>query len=211
MANCGMYPCGRARAAHRSGIFGSGDELPRKRTKTEEHKDVPTVTYKLWPATAALLRKHRAVGELALTNEDGGPLQRKWIDDAGKGPHKTCNITSAVKRAIGRLGLDLSIAQLRKTSAEPALQPPDLPPMVISCSLAIRPARSGRFRHPAQRRDSRRRDPMVGDSVTASSDPHRSQLKEAFKALNVEPCSDPTRPLSTYPGTCACCPPSPWQ
>lgn len=116
MANCGMYPVDVS-ALRTDQVDWKRGRVTRKRTKTEEHKDVPTVTYKLWPATAALLRKHRAVGELALTNEDGGPLQRKWIDDAGKA-HKTCNITSAVKRAIGRLGLDLSIAQLRKTSAD---------------------------------------------------------------------------------------------
>jgi integrase len=116
MANCGMYPVDVS-TLRTDQVDWKRGRITRKRTKTEEHKDVPTVTYKLWPATAALLRKYRAVGEAALTNEDGGPLQRKWIDDAGKA-HKTCNITSAVKRAIGRLGLDLSITQLRKTSAD---------------------------------------------------------------------------------------------
>ena len=43
------------------------------------------VTYKLWPETFTLLKKHRAEGELALTTDAGNPLVKYWLE-AGKCP-----------------------------------------------------------------------------------------------------------------------------
>ena len=50
--------------------------ITRKRTKTKNRKDVPTVRYPLWSETRALLGKHRSDHpELFLTNSKGQPLR----------------------------------------------------------------------------------------------------------------------------------------
>lgn len=52
-----------------------GEYLTRKRSKTESHENVPTVTYKLWPTTIALLKKFRSEHPtLWLTSQNGTPL-----------------------------------------------------------------------------------------------------------------------------------------
>jgi len=43
-------------------------------------------------------------GDLALLNEDGNPLQKKFVDDNGK-PQKVCNISSAYARLRKNLKL----------------------------------------------------------------------------------------------------------
>ena len=102
-----------------------------------------------------------------MTNEDGGPLQRKWIDDAARGRTRRCNIAGEVKRAIGRLGLNLSIREVAEDIRRAcAYNHPTSRPRTISCSLGHSPRTVGEiYLRPAQRRDSRQRDPMVGDSV----------------------------------------------
>jgi integrase len=49
--------------------------LTRRRVKTGDNPQVPTVTYSLWPETLALLKNHwSAHPELALTSKDNTPL-----------------------------------------------------------------------------------------------------------------------------------------
>jgi hypothetical protein len=76
------------------------------------------VTYKLWPETFVLLKKHRAKGELALTTEAGNPLVRFWLED-GK-MRRYDMIHSAWTRLAEKLELKkirLGMKHLRKTSA----------------------------------------------------------------------------------------------
>ena len=65
MLNCGMYQNDIAEL-HRDEVNWTKGTVTRARSKTRERKG-PVVTYKLWPETLYLLRKHRAKeGNLAL-------------------------------------------------------------------------------------------------------------------------------------------------
>ncbi len=73
--------------------------IRRKRSKTHKHKNVPEVTYFLWPSTRDLLKKEMARnGELALLNADGNPLVSETIRDDGK--LRRCD---TIRSAFGRL------------------------------------------------------------------------------------------------------------
>lgn len=72
--NCGMTNIDMAFLRHDMVDWKAGT-LTRKRVKTEGHKDVPTVTYKLWPTTLVLLKKWRSNHpELVLLTKTGTPL-----------------------------------------------------------------------------------------------------------------------------------------
>src|SRR6185312_5979844 len=58
MLNCGMYQNDIAEL-HRDEVNWTRGTLTRARSKTRERHG-PIVTYKLWPETFALLKKHRA-------------------------------------------------------------------------------------------------------------------------------------------------------
>jgi hypothetical protein len=76
------------------------------------------VTYKLWPETLSLLRKHRAKGELALTTDEGKPLVRFWLEDGKMRRYDI--VQSAWTRLADKMGLEkirLGMKHLRKTSA----------------------------------------------------------------------------------------------
>ncbi len=90
-------------------------KLTRKRSKTQKHEGVPTVTYKLWPETFDLLKKYRSGEERVLLNSHGQPLYREWIDDQGK-YSKLDNIRSAYDRVMRELPFNKSLKLLRKTS-----------------------------------------------------------------------------------------------
>lgn len=116
MANCGMYQVDVAKLRKDQVDLKAGT-ITRKRSKTENHANVPTVTFKLWNATRTLLRKHLSDHPtLALTNEDGGPLMRKWIDADGK-PQKVSNIDSAYARFRRANKVAIPLGRFRKTSA----------------------------------------------------------------------------------------------
>ena len=52
--------------------------ISRRRSKTRRHADAPTVTYKLWPQTFALLREHRSVSPDAVLLSPNG---ERWVAD----------------------------------------------------------------------------------------------------------------------------------
>lgn len=58
--------------------------ITRKRSKTKDHKDAPTVTYRLWPETFALLKKFRSGKETVLMTGDGRPWVRAEPQTDGK-------------------------------------------------------------------------------------------------------------------------------
>ena len=72
--------------------------ITRKRSKTKSCEGVPTVSYKLWPETLALLEKYRSADPLrVLLNMDGKPLRVERIKEDGKYT-KTDNIATAYFR-----------------------------------------------------------------------------------------------------------------
>jgi integrase len=117
MLNCGMYQNDIAEL-HRDEVNWKQGTLTRSRSKTRE-RNGPVVTYRLWPETFDLLKKHRArEGELALTTDEGKPLVRYWIEE-GKMRRYDC-IHSAWTRLAGKLGvrkIRLGMKHLRKTAA----------------------------------------------------------------------------------------------
>lgn len=123
MLNCGMYQNDIAELRSDEVDWKHGT-IKRARSKTRERHG-PVVTYKLWPETFALLRKHRAdhlrdatekVG-LALSTDEGNPLVRYWLEDGKMRRYDA--IQSAWTRLGQKMGgkIRLGMKHLRKTSA----------------------------------------------------------------------------------------------
>lgn len=93
----------------------------RKRSKTDDCENVPTVNYKLWPETFCLLQQERDAKskDRVLLNSNGSPICTEEITKDGK-YRKTDN----VKNAFDRLRTVRKIAEplkaRRKTSAKKA-------------------------------------------------------------------------------------------
>ena len=117
MLNCGMYQNDIAELRDDEVDWKKG-LITRARSKTRERKG-PVVTYKLWPETFALLKKHRAQeGELALTTDEGKPLVRYWLEEGEMRRYDV--IQSAWSRLAAKMGVKkirLGMKHLRKTSA----------------------------------------------------------------------------------------------
>jgi integrase len=94
--------------------------LTRPRSKTP---DGPTVTYKLWPETAELLRKYKAKakvpgergGNLFLLTERGVPLVKYWLEDGKQRRYDV--IQSAWSRLMERVDFHKPFKVLRKTAS----------------------------------------------------------------------------------------------
>ena len=99
--------------------------ITRKRSKTKEWENVPTVTYPIWDSTFDLLSKYgKREGERVLLNEDGKPLitsvlvtksgttKRKAIDNIGLAFHRLRRKLAAK----GTLVTTKSLKGFRKTS-----------------------------------------------------------------------------------------------
>ena len=93
--------------------------IEKKRHKTENHPNVPTVKYKLWKETLELLEKHKSTTdpEHLLTTETGTPLKQSRIKTNGR-MHKTSAITEAWKRLRKKTKIDKPVKLIRKTSAD---------------------------------------------------------------------------------------------
>jgi integrase len=115
MLNCGMYQNDIAELKTDEVNWKAGT-LTRARSKTRE-RGGPVITYKLWPETFTLLKKHRAAGELALTTEEGNPLVKYWLENGVMRRYDA--IQSAWSRVAGKMGgkIRLGMKHLRKTSA----------------------------------------------------------------------------------------------
>lgn len=90
--------------------------ITRKRSKTQSHESVPTVTYRLWPETLELLREFRSESEVVLVNENGTRLRRDRVDASGQ-YKKSDNIKSAFTRLQTKLSITKPFKLLRATSA----------------------------------------------------------------------------------------------
>ena len=88
----------------------------RKRGKTRQFENVPTVTYALWPETLDLLKKLQSNNsERLLVAPAGGPLKFEVVRD-GK-TVKNDHIGLSFRRLIKPLGLYGQFKMLKKTSA----------------------------------------------------------------------------------------------
>ena len=115
MANCGMTQKDISDLQHSQVDWADGRVI-RKRSKTKTEKTVPTVNYKLWPETFALLKKCRSAHpKLVLLNEDGGTLKTEGY--AGKLKKSDC-IGRQYKRDCKVLGIEHSepLKRIKKLS-----------------------------------------------------------------------------------------------
>jgi len=116
MLNCGMTQ-GDISDLLVTEVDWTAGTITRKRSKTADHKGVPTVKYSLWPETLRLLRQERAAeGPRALTNEHGGPLKVEALGAGGK-LEKIDNVASAFARLRRKTKIAKPPKLLRKTSA----------------------------------------------------------------------------------------------
>ena len=103
--------------------------ITHKRCKTQKYANAPTVCYRLWDETKALLdqeiannKKKYPKAKYLLVNNNGNPLWNEYVGDDGK-THKSDNITCAFKRLVIKLQASdpefpsIAYYQFRKTSA----------------------------------------------------------------------------------------------
>ena len=115
MANCGMLQTDIS-DLRQSEVNWDDGRVIRKRSKTKDEEEVPTVNYKLWPLTFELLRQYRSEdAEFALLTESG----RRWVDKRlieGK-LVKADNIASCYTWLKKRTKFKKPLKLIRKTSA----------------------------------------------------------------------------------------------
>lgn len=110
--NCGMLSVDVGNLRHDEIDMTEG-RIKRKRTKTENQKDVPEVDYKLWPMTFKLLKQCLSDDPVfALTTKNGKQLVTYWIDDEGKEREK-----NMVRQQWKRSGLKLPHKAFRTIGA----------------------------------------------------------------------------------------------
>jgi integrase len=111
--NCGMLPMDISCLTQNMVDWLAGT-ITRERTKLKNMPDAPTVTYKLWKKTFALLKKYRSAGDLVLTTKSGKPWVVTEIDENGK--YRNSNsIASCLRNARG--DLKISPKDFRTTGA----------------------------------------------------------------------------------------------
>jgi|SRR5579864_844633 len=115
MANCGMTQKDISDIGQDQVDWDHG-RIKRKRSKTKEHVNVPTVDYMLWPLTWELLKAHRATeGERALLTRSGRPWVWSQLVD---GELKSAdNIASNYTHLQLKLNFNKPLKLIRKTSA----------------------------------------------------------------------------------------------
>ena len=122
MLNCGMYQNDVAELAV-SEVDWKVGTITRKRSKTRDRQDAPTVTYKLWPETFRLLKAHRATGAVsndhgesrAILTTEGQPLVLSRLKDGTYTSYDA--IQSAYHRLQLKSGVKKPLKCLRKTAA----------------------------------------------------------------------------------------------
>lgn len=128
-ANCAMTQADIADLRHDEVDWKKGT-ITRQRTKTRDKGAVPTVTYKLWEPTFALLKQHRSDHpQLVLTNRNGTPLLRKQYTKK-RTIQKIDNITSAYKRLRSKTGIAKPLKTFRATGASWLAGHPDYSQLV---------------------------------------------------------------------------------
>jgi hypothetical protein len=90
--------------------------ITRKRSKTAEEKNTPTVSYKLWVDTFRLLKEYRSGKATVLLTKSGGLWAWEELGREGK-VRSSDNIATNYNRLRKKLGLSKSLKIFRKTSA----------------------------------------------------------------------------------------------
>ncbi len=115
MINCG-YTQQDIADLRRDEIDFKAGRITRKRSKTSDVSTVPTVSYKLWKPTLALLKQYvQPSGDLALLTISGQPWVRPTLQD-GKF-QRIDSIKSNFVHLQKKTGINKAIKLLRKTSA----------------------------------------------------------------------------------------------
>jgi hypothetical protein len=115
MVNCGFTQVDVSDLAQNEVDWKLGT-ITRKRSKTSDHEDCPTVTYKLWAKTFDLLKQYRAKqGDLVLLTKSGQP----WITQRVTNGvfNRTDNTKSVYRHLQDFVSQPKPIKLLRKTSA----------------------------------------------------------------------------------------------
>jgi integrase len=115
MVNCGMTQVDVSDLLD-SEVDWEAGRITRKRSKTADQENVPTVSYRLWPPTFKLLRQYRSGRERVLLTEGGEPYVRTRLNDQGK-LVKADGIASNFVHLKRRLKLARPLKQLRKLGA----------------------------------------------------------------------------------------------
>jgi integrase len=109
MANCGMLQTDIAELRQAEVDWVEG-RIIRRRSKTADYEDAPTVNYQLWPLTFELLKEYRS--------EDPAS-GRRWVEKRlveGK-LVKADNIASCYAHLKKKTGITRALKLIRKTSA----------------------------------------------------------------------------------------------
>jgi integrase len=114
MANCGMTSKDVADLLDTEVDWDRG-RVTRKRSKTRDRANVPTVNYKLWPATFEMLKKYRSGHERVLLTKKGLPYVRERMD--GGRTVRSDGFRSSYRVFQRRLGFKKTLKYLRKTGA----------------------------------------------------------------------------------------------
>jgi integrase len=117
MANCGFTQRDIADLKDTEVDWKAG-RITRKRSKTRDQANVPTVSYPLWGRTFELLREYRSGGPVVLLNKAGKSQKWSEMTDGGK-LRKSDSIASYYnwlkRKKLG--GFKKPLKELRKTSA----------------------------------------------------------------------------------------------
>jgi integrase len=117
MANCGFTQRDIADLKDTEVDWKAG-RITRKRSKTRDQANVPTVSYPLWGRTFELLKEYRSGGELVLLNKAGKSQKWSEMTDGGK-LRKSDSIAGYYnwlkRKKLG--GFKKPLKELRKTSA----------------------------------------------------------------------------------------------
>jgi hypothetical protein len=114
MANCGMTQVDVSDLLDAEVDWAAGT-VTRKRSKTRGVENVPTVTYRLWPATLESLKRCRSGKERAILTRTGLPYVRTEL--RGGRFYKSDMLSSYYRRLHKRLGTRRPLKQLRKMGA----------------------------------------------------------------------------------------------
>ncbi len=117
MLNCGMTQKDVSDLKFEEVDWKAG-RITRKRSKTFDQENVPTVSYLLWAETLRLLEQEQSSegSGRVLRNANGSELCTEMLGEAGK-YKKSDNVKNAFDRLCKKTGIKKPLKSLKKTSA----------------------------------------------------------------------------------------------
>lgn len=118
MLNCGMRSTDISDLLDAEVDWQEG-RIVRKRSKTRKHnaKRIPTVNYRLWDETFALLKLHRSGGEVVLRTKSGGLWCWEKMVDGKPKPRSSDNIATNYNRLRKSLKITSPLKAIRSRGA----------------------------------------------------------------------------------------------